>query len=59
MKNLKTFEVYYKTSFGVGLFHLKASSFADAFNRLKPKYKKTLIEIHSVELNETYYSNQF
>jgi hypothetical protein len=59
MGHLKTFEVYYKTSFGVGLFHLKASSFFDAFNRLNPKYKKTLIEIHSVELNETYYSNQF
>ena len=59
MKKLKEFEIYYKTEFGIGLFTLKASSFQDAFNRLRPKYKKTLIEIHSIELNETYYDSDF
>ena len=54
MKKLKEFEIYYKTKFGIGLFTLKAKSFQDAYNRLKPKYKKTLIEIYSIELNETF-----
>ena len=54
MKKLKEFEIYYKTKFGIGLFTLKAKSFQDAFNRLKPKYKKKLVEIYSIELNETF-----
>lgn len=54
MKKLKEFEIYYKTKFGIVLFTLKAKSFQDAFNRLKPKYKKTLVEIYSIELNETF-----
>jgi hypothetical protein len=59
MEQLRDFEIYYKTEFGIGLFHLKALSFNDAFKRLKEKYKRTLIEIHSVELNETLYREHF
>ena len=59
MKKLKEFEIYYRTKFGLALFTLKAKSFEDAFNRLKPKYKNTLIEIYNIELNETFYPTQF
>ena len=59
MTKLKEFEIYYRTKFGIGLFTLKAQSFQDAFNRLRQKYKNTLIEIHSIELNETCYPSHF
>ena len=46
MKKLKEFTIHIKTQFGLGQFKLKASSFEDAYNRLSPKYKKTLIIIY-------------
>jgi hypothetical protein len=58
MTKLKSFRIYYKTKFGIGCFDLKATSFENAFNKLYPKHKSTLLEIYDLDLEESFFPEE-
>jgi len=52
MKANPTFKIHTRTSFGFGMFKIKAKDFNSAFKKLSPKDKQSFLSIEDEDGNE-------